>query len=316
MTAFVASYGRFRPEHQLISKSTSAIKHRSRTATLASMEDVDISPRRDTNQVNMLSIISHSLSDVLNPPPAPVVLARKTLDKDFAVLLMRTGYNVVDDLDFVPMDVFQAQFFEIRSSEWERFIQNNLGMRQGIITDPRYFDFISYAQMLTIQFFMREPRIVFQERYGDENGNFGTRVVRRDLDRLGTPKDILDAWRLDVGRRIYQRLLDTVRRPQPAPSGDVEAVVHGIASIYDYLEIAGFCLQIKLSREGKGMAVVRVEMIAPCILWGSKALRRRRSIPNDYDCFAVEAFCNSSGTYAKYSTLFSKSSVTRLWTIA
>lgn len=282
------------------------------------MEDVDISSRRDANRPNVFSIIRDSLSEVLNPPPAPVVLARKTLDQDFAVLLMRAGYNVVDALDFVPMDEFQAQFFEIRSSEWEKFIQDNLGMRQGIITDPRYFDFISYAQMLTVQFFIREPRIVFQERYGDENGNFGTRVVRRDLNRLDTPQDILDAWRCDVGKRIYQRMLDTARRPQPVASGNVEAISRGIASIYDYLELAGFCLQIKLltSRETTGVAVVRVEMIAPCILWGSKALRRRRSIPNDYDCFAVEAFCHSSGANAKYSTLFSKSSVTRLWTIA
>lgn len=315
MAAFVPLHGQLLPRH-FLQPNTWHTKCQRRLLTRASMEDVDISPKRERIQPTVFSIIKESVSDVLNPPPAPVVLARRTLDKDFAVLLMRTGYNVVDELDFVAMDEFQAQFFDIRSTEWEKFIQTNLGMHQGIISDPRYFDFISYAQMLTIQFFMRDPRVIFQERYGDENGNWGTRVVRRNLDLFETPQDILSAWRRDVGKRIYQRLLDTVKVPQPVASGDTEAVMRGIADIYNYLEIAGFCLQSKVSREQTDRGALRVEIIAPCILWGSKALRRRKSIPNDYDCFAIEGFCRASGVEASYSTLFSQSSLTRLWTIA
>lgn len=229
---------------------------------------------------------------------------------------MRTGYNVVDALDFVPMDYFQVQFFRIRSSEWEKFIQTNHGMRQGIITDPRYFDFISYAQMLTIQYFLRQPRAVFEERYSDENGHWGTRVVRRDLQRLSEGRDLLIEWRRAVGKGIYQRMLDTVHQPEPVSEGGVEEVCKGIIAIYDYVEVAGFCAKTLVERESKTTGVVlKVEMVAPCILWGAKALRKRKSVPNDYDCFAVLSFCSMSNVDATYSTLFSENSITRLWKI-
>jgi hypothetical protein len=46
--------------------------------------------------------------------PKPPRLLRPRLDKDFAVLLMRASYNALDDLDCVPMDQFQRDFFLIR----------------------------------------------------------------------------------------------------------------------------------------------------------------------------------------------------------
>jgi hypothetical protein len=46
--------------------------------------------------------------------PKPPRLLRPRLDKDFAVLLMRSSYNALDDLDCVPMDQFQRDFFLIR----------------------------------------------------------------------------------------------------------------------------------------------------------------------------------------------------------
>jgi hypothetical protein len=51
-------------------------------------------------------------------PPAQAAL-RERLDRDFAVLLMRTSYAVADDLDFVPMDEFQRDFFLLRQV-WRR----------------------------------------------------------------------------------------------------------------------------------------------------------------------------------------------------
>ena len=42
-------------------------------------------------------------------PPEPVQFPRKPLDLKFAVLLMRSSYEATDDLDFIPMDQFQAK---------------------------------------------------------------------------------------------------------------------------------------------------------------------------------------------------------------
>jgi hypothetical protein len=40
--------------------------------------------------------------------PEPVKFPRRTLDQRFAVLLMRSAYDAVDKLDFIPMQKFQV----------------------------------------------------------------------------------------------------------------------------------------------------------------------------------------------------------------
>lgn len=62
---------------------------------------------------------------------------------------MRTAYDVVDELDIIAMDQFQKKFFERRQTEWEHYLEDNANsVRQGVLTDARYFDFISFAQFL------------------------------------------------------------------------------------------------------------------------------------------------------------------------
>jgi hypothetical protein len=65
------------------------------------------------------------------------------------VLLMRTAYEVVDELDIIAMDQFQKLFFERRQTEWEHYLGDNANaVKQGVLTDARYFDFITFAQFL------------------------------------------------------------------------------------------------------------------------------------------------------------------------
>lgn len=45
----------------------------------------------------------------LRSPPEPVLFPRKMLNLKFAVLLMRSAYEAVDALDFIPMDKFQVK---------------------------------------------------------------------------------------------------------------------------------------------------------------------------------------------------------------
>jgi len=42
-------------------------------------------------------------------PPEPVLFPRRMLNLKFAVLLMRSAYEAVDALDFIPMDKFQIK---------------------------------------------------------------------------------------------------------------------------------------------------------------------------------------------------------------
>lgn len=52
--------------------------------------------------------------------PKPPKVLRPRLDRDFAVLLMRSSYNILDQLDCVPMDQFQRDFFILRQGTVER----------------------------------------------------------------------------------------------------------------------------------------------------------------------------------------------------
>jgi hypothetical protein len=89
--------------------------------------------------------------------PKPVRLARRPLDHDFAVLLMRTSYDIVDDLDICPMNEFQKMFFEIRQREWYQYANENPGMRQGQLTD------VSFGFEYTCPYVIRQGQVYFLE---------------------------------------------------------------------------------------------------------------------------------------------------------
>ena len=74
--------------------------------------------------------------------PDHVGVPRKRMELTFSVQLMRQSYAVVDDLDFVPMDEFQKDFFLFRQDEWEDYKGYHPTVMQGDLADPLYFDFI------------------------------------------------------------------------------------------------------------------------------------------------------------------------------
>jgi hypothetical protein len=152
----------------------------------------------------------------LRPKP-PKVLRRK-LSQDFAVLLMRTSYSVLDELDCVAMDQFQRDFFLIRSSEYQDYTEAlGAGMvQQGDLTDPYYFDFISFAQYRTInRELTQNPPVVFQEMQPvDQKGeggktDFAPVVVKRDPEL--TNALLVPMHSSKVGAAVLDKLEETFR---------------------------------------------------------------------------------------------------------
>ena len=89
----------------------------------------------------------------LAPPPPPPAFPRRTLTRPLAVLLLRSCYDGLDAMDVCPMDVWQARFWRSRADAWEPYISARTAVgasparpQQGEITDPAYFDYISWAQ--------------------------------------------------------------------------------------------------------------------------------------------------------------------------
>mmetsp|Transcript_29496 Transcript_29496/g.42190 ORF Transcript_29496/g.42190 Transcript_29496/m.42190 type:complete len:278 (+) Transcript_29496:535-1368(+) len=71
-----------------------------------------------------------------------------------------------------PWINFKEIFFLLRQSEYQLYTQQlgGGGIQQGMLQDPYYFDFISFAQYATISREMREnPPIVFEEQQPDPN---------------------------------------------------------------------------------------------------------------------------------------------------
>ena len=111
-------------------------------------------------------------------------------------------------------DQFQRDFFLIRSSEYQNYV-GTLGpgmVQQGDLTDPYYFDFISYAQYTTIN---REatvdPPLVFTEQQPvdmgpNEPNKFVPVVIKRDPTIL--PNDQLVP---EHGRRVGRKVLDKLK---------------------------------------------------------------------------------------------------------
>lgn len=150
----------------------------------------------------------------LNPfPPAP---ARQV----FAVLLMRSSYDVAEELNFVPMMTFQKEFWLLRASEQEGYnlAYSPLKPRIGDLTDPLYFDFITFSQFATLS---REM------------------AAARDAT-------LPAAFTRAVGDRIYDGLRNGFREQQfgappplpPSPQPDVRQVVGQVGC---RLERGGWC---------------------------------------------------------------------------
>jgi hypothetical protein len=74
---------------------------------------------------------------------------------------MRSSYAVADELDFMPMDEFQKEQFLFRQSEWDGY-RSQIKVTQGELTDPAYFDFISFCQYASIAQGMRNGRLLFE----------------------------------------------------------------------------------------------------------------------------------------------------------
>ena len=104
---------------------------------------------------------------------------RAPIDIKLAVLLLRSTYETVDALDMMAMDTFQINFWKSRQSEWEPYTQqySPLKIEQGKLTDPLYFDFISYTQFKVVAKEIPRSQSVFEERSGAEGT---TKVIRRD----------------------------------------------------------------------------------------------------------------------------------------
>ena len=244
---------------------------------------------------------------------APPKLLRPTLNLDFAVLLMRSSYNAMDEIDCVAMDQFQRDFFFIRQAEYLPYT-NALGpgmVKQGELTDPYYFDFISFAQYATIyRDITIDPPMVFEEQQPvivgeEEKQEFISTVVRRDPALANS----MLAQRHEelVGAAILDKLTETFGKTASAipPIDSKSTSINVQASLQQLVNlflINGFAFngKVEIKKEGLGGAAsgtqLEIVLASPANVWSGKALEMKKAFPkNDFLLKTAKILLKRSG---------------------
>jgi len=235
-------------------------------------------------------------------------LPRRRLEQDFAVLLMRSSYEAADFFDFMPMDEFQKEQFLFRQNEWDKY-RAQLKVMQGDLTDPAYFDFISFCQYASIASGMRNGQILFNELI-DANGT--SIVVSRGADLPQSNAALPEAHSRRVGDRLLDWMLENYKgRLQPEvtaagrkPSADM--LIEGCRRISDIFILNDFALTSDITPLADGTGVSWT-LVAPANLWGAQVLSTRGDAPrNDFEVKALLAYLRRCGVPATSTTRFEK----------
>lgn len=247
------------------------------------------------------------LSRALRPKPPKIL--RPKLDLDFAVLLMRSSYNVLDELDVVAMDQFQRDFFLIRQAEYQPYI-NLLGagfVKQGDLTDPYYFDFICFAQYKAInREITMDPAFVFEEKQPvqvpeGEPQEFVSKVIRRDPSLTN---DMLPTEHSNrVGKRILERfdtLFGGTKSGLPASTNgrastiELQAALEQLVKLFLLNGFAWDGNSSLVSQDSNGKLQFCLSVTSPATIWGGQSLQGERCpLQNDYlyVCLGMSHWC-------------------------
>jgi hypothetical protein len=243
---------------------------------------------------------------------------------------MRSTYEAVDALDFIPMDRFQVQFFKLRQNEFEAYklLVDPLPVPVGNLASPLYFDFIAFSQWATLSKAMPDAPQVFQEFCEECEGEpleRPYRVVRRDAG-LSDNSKLPERLQLQVGRKILAYLRGGFR-DQTYPVPEVPAAPASISNLaacaqklLDIFVSNGFAISAQVgnvmsTKAGGGSWTVRVE--GPANLWGVATLQFRRALVADaFDALAVVAFLDSAGYNASFEISTDSTSLQQAWTIS
>ena len=231
--------------------------------------------------------------------PKVRALPRRRMDLDFAILLMRSSYQIADDLNFMPMDVFQKDMFLLRQNEWDSY-KDKVAVKQGDLADPNYFDFMSFVQYATIANGMRNGKMVFNELI-DANGT-SIFVSRAEAD----PPAPLDNAALPAAHaeRVGERILEWIdeKFPRIAPKVPKDriteaALLEGVEQLAAIFQIEEYMLASTVAPlTGGGISWT---LVAPATLWSSQVLAVRGDTPvNDFAAKAALAFLRRCGVPA------------------
>lgn len=264
-------------------------------------------PLDDLSRQDFVALVRNALVVSNTYRPQPVRVPRSRLDQDFAVALMRSSYNVADDLDFVAMDEFQKRFFLYRADEYEAYLSRMGGfMMQGDLTNASYLDFISYVQYAVIRKFMREAKQEFTERIGAEGEEITVRRAASLRDNALLPL----AHDRQVGDillgEVMSRFNGTFPVMERRDAKDVPSIVAGVEQVLKCASILGYgsrwiVLPEVSTDAGAKTRIVLTGSDLPTA-WGQKILAREQGdlpLTNDFEVKIALAWLRRQGLAAR-----------------
>jgi len=226
----------------------------------------------------------------------------------------------------IHQDQFQRDFFIIRQAEYQSYV-NALGpgaVKQGILTDPLYFDFISFAQYATISRDLAgNPPLMFEEQQPIDQGpdqpmKFVPTIVRRDPSLRDNTRLPLEHEQM-VGKAILERFDDVFGGTSSAlpsfnlgerPSAD--ALLSALQQLVNLFLINGFAWDgyasiLKNGSQPGGDASgtqFAITLLSPATLWSGKALQLRNANPvNDFIMKAAKRYVMRAGYFVSKSSV-------------
>ena len=249
--------------------------------------------------------------------PKPARVLRPRMNLDFAVLLMRSSYNAVDDLDIVAMDQFQRDFFLIRQAEYKTYA-DSLGagaMQQGDLADPNYFDFISFAKYATILREIVNPPSVFEEQQPVDVGEgepqqFNSVVVKRNPSVSNN--DLPRKFDEIVGNAILDKLIEkfgdtasAIPKIEEGSLPEATTVLATIQQLVNLFVVSGFAwsgtasMQTKSTDNDSGAVGTQysITFTSPATLWSGTSLKQKKNpaLTNDFVLKTVKAMLSRAG---------------------
>lgn len=153
-------------------------------------------------------------------PPSKDKVPRQNLALDFAVMLTRSSYIEAAQLEIIPVNQLERDLYLVRTAEYQPYVKaaaaSNSGstvVRQGDLTDPYYFDFMSGVQYMTINRAMHDPEKDYDqlEPIMNDDGTQSTNFNKVSIHRALPDEMLIPTYDARVGSTILSYMKDTYK---------------------------------------------------------------------------------------------------------
>lgn len=241
--------------------------------------------------------IGGGLSRKVRPPPKDKV-PRQPLALDFAVMLTRSSYIETAQLEIVPVNQLERDMYLVRTAEYQPYQKATAGaVKQGDLTDPYYFDFMSLVQYLTINRAVQDPQRDFDQMEPITNDD-GTQSL--DFKQVSIHRTLPDTMLIPTHHeRVGNTILSYMDRYKGSgidlPTFDGKPRLGNDAMLQTFSQLVRLFLVNGFAWEGKaelvpskvggggdsGGGTFRLTLDNPATLWSSQCLARE-PLRNDF----------------------------------